>query len=304
MNIRQLRIFLAVVDNEGVGRAASALFMAQPAVSQTLRQMERHFRAALFERMGRRIVLTEAGEALVGPARRILRDLDIAEEAVASVRSLEFGTMRVTSLPSLSLDPLPELLATFCRRHPNIYVKAAVDFDTAHVLEAVRSATADIGLTTELDLERVEGLATKRIGSQELTLAFPPGIPVPTSAEAALELLQELPFVAAIPGTRTRALLDTIVASGIKVRVVAEVMNREMVVLLITKGVGCGIVASPYTERIREAGGTIVSLSPPHTVPVHAVYRRGATAPATSAFLAIMAGEPAQDDRPDDVSRP
>lgn len=288
MNLRQLTIFLAVVDHDGVGRAADALFMAQPAISQTLRRLEEDLHVALFERNGRRVVLTEAGQALVGPAREVLRGVDVASDAVAAVRGFEYGTLRITALPSLSLDPLPGFIAGFCRKYPNLSVKADVAFDASQVLGAVRAVTTDIGFATELAPDQMEGVVTKSISEQELFLAFPPGVSQPASYEESLRLLEDIPFVAGVPGTRTRALLEELLGSGVKTRILAEVMDRDMVVRLIARGVGCGIVASPYAERVQEAGGVVAPLSPRHTVPVFAIYRQGTIAASTAAFLSVI----------------
>lgn len=288
MNLRQLTIFLAVVDHDGVGRAADALFMAQPAVSQTLRRLEEDLHVALFERNGRRVVLTEAGQALVGPAREVLKGVDIASDAVAAIRGFEYGTLRITALPSLSLDPLPGLIAAFCKKYPNLSVKADIAFDATQVLEAVRAVTTDIGFATELTPDHLDGVVTKIISEQELFFAFPPGVSQPASHAESLKLLEEIPFVAGVPGTRTRALLDELLASGARTRILAEVMDRDMVVRLIIRGVGCGIVASPYAEKVKAAGGVVAPLSPRHSVPVRAIYRQGTIAASTAAFLSVI----------------
>ncbi len=76
MDIRQLKFFLAVADHNGFSRAAGHLMVAQPSLSQAIATFERELGMPLFHRIGRRVVLSEAGAALVGPARVVLRDLD------------------------------------------------------------------------------------------------------------------------------------------------------------------------------------------------------------------------------------
>ena len=79
MDIRQLKFFLAVVDHNGFSRAAAHLLVAQPSLSQAIASFERELGMPLFHRIGRGVVLSEAGSALVGPARVVLRDLDEAK---------------------------------------------------------------------------------------------------------------------------------------------------------------------------------------------------------------------------------
>jgi DNA-binding transcriptional LysR family regulator len=93
MDLRRLRLFLAVVDEGGFTRGAEAMFVSQPSVSQAMRELEDELATPLFHRVGRGVVLTAAGEALVGPARQVLRDVEIGEAAVAAVTGLVTGRL-------------------------------------------------------------------------------------------------------------------------------------------------------------------------------------------------------------------
>ena len=106
MDVRQLRQFLAVVDHGSVHRAAQHLFVAQPSVTQTIRRLESDLGTELFIRRGRGLVLSPSGVALVGPAREVVRALDVAREAVAAVDGLRGGRLRIASMPSQVVSPL------------------------------------------------------------------------------------------------------------------------------------------------------------------------------------------------------
>ena len=106
MNLRQLTYFLAIVDHGGVHRAAEALHIAQSSLSQTMRALERDLEIELFHRIGRGLVLTPAGEALVGSARSILREVDSAERAVRDIAGLRGGTIDIATLADLAVDPV------------------------------------------------------------------------------------------------------------------------------------------------------------------------------------------------------
>lgn len=287
MNPRQLRYFLAVVDNSGVNRAAAALHVAQPSVSQAIRQLEVDLHVPLFDRVGRRVVLSEAGRALVGPARRALQDMRSAEEAVAAIRGLEYGRVRLIALPALCVDPLPDLIARFCHNHPALTVTVDVGFDAQQVLTAVQDGESDVGFLNDPDLGRVKGLSLHQVGTTEIKLAFPPDESVRPSRPMPLTALKGREFIAGAPGTRTRAILDEVLASGVDVRVVAEVVNRDMVVPLILRGVGCGLVASPYAAIAEEAGAHVVSLRPKTLMPTYVCYRSVPQSPAIAAFVAV-----------------
>ena len=118
MDLRRLRLFLAVVDEGGFTRAAQAEFVSQPSVSQAIRELEAELGTPLFHRVGRGVTLTAAGEALVGPARQTLRDVETARAAVAAVGGLEAGRLDLCALPTLAVDPVAPLTGAFRTAHP------------------------------------------------------------------------------------------------------------------------------------------------------------------------------------------
>src|ERR1022692_862540 len=93
MDIRHLRAVVAVVDQGGVTRAAAELHVAQPSLSQTIQSLERELGVELFRRVGRRLLLTAAGEALLIPAREVLRDMATVAASVADVKGLAAGRL-------------------------------------------------------------------------------------------------------------------------------------------------------------------------------------------------------------------
>ena len=100
MDIRQLEYFLAIVDHGGFNRAASVLYVSQPSLSQAVQALERDLGSELFHRIGRRVVLTEAGQALIDPARAAVRSLETARARVAAVHELRDGRLDVAAMPS------------------------------------------------------------------------------------------------------------------------------------------------------------------------------------------------------------
>ena len=99
MDVRQLTYFLAVVDHGGFTRAAEHLIIAQPSLSQTIKGLERELGVSLFHRIGRRVVLSEAGHELLGPARLVVRDLEAARSAVDNLRGVRSGRLDTIAMP-------------------------------------------------------------------------------------------------------------------------------------------------------------------------------------------------------------
>src|ERR1700754_2140621 len=124
MDIRQLKFFLAVVDHNGFSRAAAHLLVAQPSLSQAIAAFERELGLPLFHRVGRGVVLSEAGKALVGPARVVLRDVDEAAAVMRELKGLRGGRVDVITMPSPGMEPLTSILTAFAREHPHVTVNA------------------------------------------------------------------------------------------------------------------------------------------------------------------------------------
>src|SRR6476619_2706761 len=135
MEMRQVDYVLAVIDHGSFTAGAHALGIAQPSLSEGLRRLEDELGVRLFDRIGRRVALTDAGRAFEGPARRLVRERALALEAVDAVRALDTGTLDVVSLQTLAVDPLAPLVGRFRVAHPGIVVRIAEPEQTASVEE-------------------------------------------------------------------------------------------------------------------------------------------------------------------------
>ena len=125
MEMRQVDYVLAVIDRGSFTAGAESLDIAQPSLSDGVRRLEVELGVRLFDRIGRRVVLTDAGRAFEGPARRLVRERALVLEAVGSVRALDTGTLEVVSLTTLAADPLAGLIGRFRVADPGIVVRIA-----------------------------------------------------------------------------------------------------------------------------------------------------------------------------------
>jgi len=100
VDARQLKFFLAVIDYEGFSKAAEQLYIAQPSLSQAIAGLERELGVALFHRVGRGVLPTDAGKQLIGPARQVLRDLATAQSAMDAVKGVASGRVESITMPS------------------------------------------------------------------------------------------------------------------------------------------------------------------------------------------------------------
>ena len=286
MDERRLRYFLAVVDEGGVTRAAKHLRVAQPSLSQALRAFERELGVELFHRTGRSMKLTAAGEALVGPARRALRDLVEARAAVAGVRQLSAGSVQVAALATLAVDPMAPLIGRFRARYPGVRVDVLESDSADGVGELLRRGECELG-AAHLPLTG-EDLVTWPLGEQELLVAFAADYPEDGVPVEPLTL-SEIQFVVAPPGTSTRRLLEEALASvGVTPLIGVQTEAREAIVPLVLAGAGAALLPASLAHEARRRGATIRSVTPPITRNVGLVHRRGPLSAAAHAFLMVV----------------
>ncbi|ANH94650.1 MULTISPECIES: LysR family transcriptional regulator [unclassified Streptomyces] len=120
MQLQQLQYFVAVAETRHFTRAADLVHVAQPSLSQQIKALERELGADLFQRARGNITLTDAGEALLPLARRILADADTARHEVQELAQLRRGRVRLGATPSLCTGLLPDVLRAFHDRYPGI----------------------------------------------------------------------------------------------------------------------------------------------------------------------------------------
>ncbi|GHH53168.1 LysR family transcriptional regulator [Streptomyces candidus] len=176
MQFQQLRYFVAVAEARHFTRAAEEMHVAQPSLSQQIRSLERELGADLFTRARGNIALTDAGEALLPLARRILADTDTARREVQELAQLRRGRVRLGATPSLCTGLLPDVLRAFHDAHPGIQL--LVEEGGSHDL--------------------VRQLAR---GALDLALVVLP-LPTPSPALTAVELLHEDLVVVSAPSAR------------------------------------------------------------------------------------------------------
>ncbi|RZQ63902.1 LysR family transcriptional regulator [Amycolatopsis suaedae] len=285
MDARQLEYFLAVVDHGGMNRAAQALYIAQPSLSQAIRVLERDLGSELFHRAGRRVVLTQAGQALVEPARQVVRGMAAARASVESAAGLERGRVEVAAMPSQAVEPLGAMVRRFTTRHPGLSVgiRAAATAET--VVELVRTGVTEVGLLASSEPVKQAGLLLEPIGTQRFVVVAPPDWPVAGPAAGPADLAGQR-VIAGQPGTGMRRVVDRLRADGVELFDVVESEHREAILPLVLGGVGVAILADSWAPLARRAGARVLDLEPPAHLHLALASRLTEPTPAAAAFLA------------------
>jgi DNA-binding transcriptional LysR family regulator len=284
MEIRFAEYFLRVVDYGGVTKAAESLYIAQPSLSQAIKSMETQLGVQLFERVGRTLVLTDAGRALVPPARKLLVDVDRARSAVERVKRVTSGTLVIAAPSMLAVEPLTRIAGDFHERYPGIVLSIKDPGEPGDVVASVRRGDAEIGL---VDLPvAAEGLEAVEIGEYEIVLAIPPRFTVGLPDPVPVDRIPEIPLIVDLGDTRTYSLLDDAVKSD-ELNVAVETAHRQTIWKLVDGGVGATFLPRAVAER-ELSGADIRSTEPRALRRMGVIYRQGAASPAASAFLDLV----------------
>jgi len=192
MELHQLRYFLAVADLGSFTRAAEKCLVAQPSLSQQIIKLERELRQPLFDRLGRTVRLTDAGNALYAEAVSILSAVDEIQQRVTATSDPEQGTINVGAIPTIAPYLLPPLLKAFSKRFPRA-AAALQENLTEFTLRGCLEGELNIGVIAS----PVENalLQTEPLFTEELLLALPRKHPLLKKRNITLEDVAEEPFV-------------------------------------------------------------------------------------------------------------
>jgi DNA-binding transcriptional LysR family regulator len=271
--------------------------VSQPSLSDGIRRLEAELGVRLFDRLGRSVELTDAGRALVGPARQLLRDRDAALESVADVRGLEAGTIDVVALSTLAADPLGRLVGRFRAAHAGIAVRIAAPDDLAAVDAMVLDGRCELGLT-ELPPRREE-LVAVTLERQEIVAVCPPGTLLPAPGRLPVGRLDEMPLVMTPRGLSTRDLLDRALASaGVEPVIAVETSQREAIAPLVLGGAGTSFLPAGQAKALAAQGAVVARLVPTLTRTVGLVHRPAPLSPAARAFVEMARARPPRSARP------
>ncbi len=175
MNItfRQLRVFVEVAQHQSMARAAETLHLSAPAVSMQIKEVEAHVGLSLFDRHGRQVSLSTAGEYFLVHARRLLADLKEADNAMARFKRLEHGLLTI-GIVSTAKYFVPHLLARFHEEHPGIEVRLRVVGNRGQLVSLMEAGEVDLSVMGRPPKEiatRAESFA-----AHPLVFVCPPGI--------------------------------------------------------------------------------------------------------------------------------
>jgi len=242
MTLRQFEVFLAIARAGSFHRAAEALHLSQPALSQHVRELETALGARLFDRLARRVALTDAGRVLAEHATRLFVTLADARQAIQDLQGLERGSLTIGASSTPGIYVLPRLLGAFRQRYPGIALTLRLG-NSEGIERLVRASELDLGLVG--GHQTCPGAACLDAGlPDELWLVVPPGHRWASGREVAPERLADEPLLMREPGSATRELTErTLRAAGVRYREGLVLEHPEATKQAVLAGLGVAFLS-------------------------------------------------------------
>ena len=194
MNLKQLRHFLAVVEEGTLNRASERLHLSQPAVSKSLQNLEAELGVALLERSHQGMKPTSFGRALVQHARLINAQVERAQREIKALKGLERGHLSFGVVPSLSLGIAPLAVARLLRRHPGVTV-SMIDGFSESVAAALLNGRAEFIIAPQLDGLPLNEVESELLYVDRVVVASRAGHPLARRRKLSLRQLRDYPWV-------------------------------------------------------------------------------------------------------------
>jgi LysR family transcriptional regulator, low CO2-responsive transcriptional regulator len=294
INLNQLRVFQAVARTRSFTRAADVVHLTQPGISKHIKQMEEYYGLPLFDRLGKKVALTQAGEILFDAAQEMMLSLDIAEQRIEDLKGLRGGRLVLGASFPIAVYILPAVLAAFRKEHPAVEVKLDISLSERTTAKVVANKV-DLGLVShEPNDSRL--LATVFMTDELVAIAPSHHHWAAKNQVEPRDLLGET-FIAAPRGAGTRAVVEgRLKEKGVTLQNVLDFGNPEGVKHAVEAGLGVSIQARSVVQQEISAGALVAVPLARMDVKIEYLFvcrRDKHLSAAAKAFLALL-HEPAR----------
>jgi LysR family cyn operon transcriptional activator len=286
MELRHLRYFVTLAEELSFTRAAQRMHVTQSTLSHQIRQLEDEIGQRLFDRIGKRVIITDAGEALLPSATRALREVDEGMRLLKTAPDPLIGTLTIGATHTFNVKLIPECVAAFLDTHPamSIVVREMFAGDVARHVETLE---LDLGIT--YDPHRREHLNFEPLYIEEMVLAVAAGHPFASRRRVRLVELHKQKMVLPTTRSSTRRILDDALRSvGAEPVIVAEMDPLGATIELVRRtrlGAIISRLAAPEAKDLR-----IIALESPTPLRTPGLLTRAGRPPdaAVRAFIGIL----------------
>ena len=254
MDLKILETFLAVAQARSFSQAAQSLNLTQPAITKRIQALEHTLNTPLFDRIGKQVQLTSAGEVLAQEARALINQWSNTQRQIANITDQVSGPLRIATSHHIGLHRLAPVLKTYREQYPDVALNITFeDSEVAH--ELLRRGDIEVAVVT-LDPSGAPGLAYTPIWNDPLQFVATPGWqpnawPATRGAEFSLETLAKAPCILPGIGTFTgRIVLQRFDKAGINLNPVMSTNYLETISMLVNVGLGWSVLPQSMVQRL------------------------------------------------------
>ena len=239
--LHQLKVFEATARHGSFTRAAEEMFLTQPTVSMQVKQLTKAIGLPLFEQVGKRLFLTDAGQELFSTCKEIFQRLDQLEMTVADLKGMKQGKLRLAVITTTKYF-MPRLLGPFCKEYPGIDISLAVT-NHERVIERLASNQDDLYVMSQMP-EHLD-IKAQAFLDNPLVVVAPRDHPLAQEKQIPIKRLAEEPFIMREPGSGTRSALQKLLdAHQLSVKVRLELGSNEAIKQAIAGGLGISVLSA------------------------------------------------------------
>jgi DNA-binding transcriptional LysR family regulator len=247
MDINELKAFLAVAETESFSLAGEQLHLTQPAVSKRVASLEQELNTRLFDRISRKISLTEAGRQLLPRAQQMLYELEDIRRSISNLTGEVSGTLTMATSHHIGLRRLPPALKHYSRRFPQVQLDIRfMDSETA--CSAVQHGSLELAIVT-LPTEPLTNLTTLPIWHDPLLFVVSREHPLANRKHVSLVDLANYPAVLVAQGTYTRRILEQALEPlGLQLKIGMATNYFETLKMMVSIGLGWSLLPESMTQ--------------------------------------------------------
>ena len=240
VSLRQLRVFESAANHRSFSRAAESLHLTQPGVSMHIKELETNAGLPLFERIGKKLFVTEAGEELLIRAREILRSIKAADEALDGLKGLRRGRINL-AVVSTAKYFVPQLLASFRKEYPELEIRLAVNNRTS-VIEQLVANEVDLAIMGRSP-HSLDMVAEPFAQNPHVIIAAPDH-PLAARSRLPVAALAKETFIVREPGSGTRlAMQQFFEQANVEFKVGMEMASNETIKQAVMAGMGISFIS-------------------------------------------------------------
>lgn len=241
MDIDALQAFVAVAENHSFSHAAEHLYLTQPAVSKRIAALESELNTRLFDRIGRKVELTESGNALLPRARNILLDVEDSRRAISNLSGKITGKLSIGTSHHIGLHRLPPILRSFTKQYPEVELDLHF-MDSEEACQAVEHGDLELGIVT-LPLNTPDDLHAEFIWPDPLAVVVHKNHILAKRQNLTLAALAEEPAILPTHGTYTREIIEqTIQPEGLDLNIRLATNYLETIKMMVSISLGWSVL--------------------------------------------------------------